>query len=116
MPKYRFRCNACNREEQVNVAVRTKTLTCPICAASMERQLPIIKGTQVEETVNQLTNTTWKQDQKAIVQARKEDYYWKYMVPKLVEESSLQTALENKWVYYAEDGSLKVYDKPPGRR
>ena len=114
MPKYRFVCGSCKRTEQSSVAVRTKTLTCPICAGSMERQLPVIKDTQVEETVNQLTNTTWKQDQREIVKARKEDYYWKHMVPKLVEEHSLQTALENKWVYYAEDGSLKIYDKPPG--
>lgn len=116
MPKYSFVCSSCKLDRQYSVSVRTKTMTCPICAGTMDRQLPRVGKAQVEETVNQLTNTVWKQDHKSIVKERKEDYYWRYLVPKLVEEHSLETSLQNGWCYYDEQGNLQIHTKPPGKR
>ena len=116
MSKYSYKCSNCDRIVQQYNSKRVQQIVCKSCGKTMLRQMPTIHETQVEETVNKMTNTRWKKDQKEMVQERKQDYYWKQVVPRLVETHELQTILENEWGYIDDNGQLKIYDKPPHKR
>jgi hypothetical protein len=81
----------------------------------MKRQLPKIRGLKNTETVDKFTNRKHISDQKEIVAERKADYYWEVEVPKMVASGtySLETMLEQDWVYYDEKGNLVTRNKPP---
>ena len=112
MPKYTFVCSSCKHEFQSLVSVKVKELNCPQCSSLCTRNMPNIGDAQVSEIIDKKFGTKWKQDQKELVATRREDYYWS----KMVSEHSLQTSLENGWVYFDEKGQLQVHTKPPGRR
>jgi DNA-directed RNA polymerase subunit M/transcription elongation factor TFIIS len=116
MPKYTFLCRKCKKIIQQYAAIKTEIISCPECHDIMLRQMPTISSTQIEETVNKETNIRWKKDQKEIIEERKLDYYWTYVVPRLVETHELQTILENEWGYIDDNGNLQIYDKPPHKR
>ena len=77
--------------------------------------MPVISGQEVRETVDTYVGTKWKQDQKDLVKERKADYFWEIEVPKKVNSGiySLQTMLENGWVYVDDKGKLQTRTKPP---
>ncbi len=81
----------------------------------MDRALPNIKAPQVTENVDKHFGKSWKQDQKELLKERKADYFWSVEVPRLVNSGiySLETMLENQWVYYDEKGNLCTRTKPP---
>jgi 23S rRNA-/tRNA-specific pseudouridylate synthase len=81
----------------------------------MPRALPTLAGQEVRETVDQLTGQQWKQDQKAIIDNRKETHYWEVEVPRLVETYSLETCLQQGWLVYNDKDEL-VINKPPSKR
>lgn len=114
MPKYRFLCEKCGAEKQIYVSASTKQCQCE-CGSQMDRQLPNIRGTQVNELHDKYTNKSLIQDHKEIVSERKLDFYWSVEVPKMVNSGtySLDTMLEKNWVYYNEKGDLVTRTKPP---
>jgi hypothetical protein len=82
----------------------------------MTKQFPNILSTQVSETVNKYTNTKNKQDQKSIIEERKQDHYWSVEVPRLVQKYSLKICLEQGWVWEDDNGKVHTHTKPPGKR
>lgn len=116
MPKYTFKCDKCQYEEQMYVSIQTKQCPCS-CGSLMDRQMPKIGGTQVNELQDKYSNKTLVQDHKEIVAARKLDYYWSVEVPKMVDSGvyELDTMLERDWVYYDEKHNLITRTKPPQR-
>lgn len=116
MPKYTFRCDKCEKEKQVYVPTSVKTQTCE-CGFDMDRKMPKIGGTQVNELHDKYSGKSLIQDHKEIVNARKTDHYWSVEVPKMVNSGiyELGTMLEKDWVFFDEKGELVTRTKPPQR-
>lgn len=116
MPKYTFICPKCNTQSQKYVPSNIEEIICDNCKAVAQRQLPIIGGAvEVKELIDPYTNVSWDQNQKELINERREEYYWTVEIPRLVEKYSLETCLENKWLVYNEKGDL-VVNKPPSKR
>jgi len=116
MPKYKFKCPACNEEREKYTSKDIEEVPCHKCEGQpMFRQLPTITGQEVRETVDPILNTKWKQDHKQIIKDRHDDHYWEVEVPRLVQKYSVETCLEQQWLIYNEKGEL-VINKPPKKR
>ncbi len=76
----------------------------------------LVGATEVRETVDHMTNSKHKQDQKALIRERNEEYFWKVEVPRLVQTYSVQTCLEEGWIWLDDKGQAHIYDKPPHKR
>ena len=121
MPKYTFVCaNAsCNSSQQLLVNGLTTHVICAVCGNSAFRQMPTLSGqSEVRETVNTHTGTTWRKDQKEILAARQENYLWEVEIPRKVASGTytLETMLELGWVYVDDHGKIQTYTKPPHKR
>lgn len=119
MPIYVFKCKNCGHEERLFTSIKRMVSPCPQCKEEyMERQMPVLAGSaQVRETVNKLTNTKWIDNQEEILKNRRDDYFWSKEVPRLVQSGtySLETMLENNWVYFDDKGQLQTRTKHPSR-
>lgn len=115
MPKYTFQCSSCNVRTQKYTNQSVKDIVCPECFAMAERLLPAISGAKTNETVDKLFNRKHVSDQKNIIKERKLDYYWEVEVPNLVNSGvySIETMLEQGWVFYNEKNELVTRTKPP---
>jgi len=117
MPKYTFKCSL-GHEIQKYVDTSVKAFPCEhsCCSAVMERQLPKLSGkASVTETVDSHTGVKWGDDHVKEIDDRKRTYYWEVEVPRMVNSGtySLETMLENKWVYYDDKGNLITRIRPP---
>lgn len=114
MAKYSFKCRLCNETRQIYVPTSMKQCPCE-CGGDMDRQLPKIGGTQVNELVDKYSNKSLPADHKEILAERKSDHYWAVEVPKMVNSGTytLDTMLERDWVYYDEKHQLVTRTKPP---
>lgn len=118
MPKYTFKCNECKSEEQLFTSVKRVCTPCKKCNGSMERLMPVLSGpAQVKETVDKLLGRKWIDNQQEIIKSRKDDYFWSVEVPRLVQSGtySVETMLENNWIYYDDKGMMQTRTKPPTR-
>jgi transcription elongation factor Elf1 len=116
MPKYRFFCKMCNEERSQYVDSSVLFLPCETCGGNALRQMPkLTSETEVREVIDPLTNTKWQQDQKDMIQARRDQHYWDVDVPRLVQTHSLETCLDQGWLIYNDKGEL-VVNKPPSKR
>ena len=115
MPKYTFTCK-CGLSKQIYVSSLVKKHDCE-CGSNMNRELPTLGGIKTTETIDKFTNRKHVTNQKEILYARKQDYYWAVEVPKLVESGvyGLDTMIEKGWVYYDEKHNLVTRTKPPQR-
>jgi hypothetical protein len=79
-----------------------------------ERLLPNIGAAKSTETVDKLFNKKHISDQKNAIKERKLDYYWEVEVPNMVNSGvySIETMLEQNWVFYNEKGDLITRNKP----
>jgi len=119
MPKYTFKCHNCGRERQEIVSISTTEITCGDCDSGMLRQMPTLNGpSEVRETVNEYTGTTWRKDQKEILNERQQNYLWEVEIPRKVASGvySTETMLEMGWVYIDDDGKIQPHTKPPHAR
>lgn len=92
---------------------------CEDCGSSMKRQLPRLNGpAEVKETVDPFLGTKHRQDQKEMIRERNDEYFWRVQVPKLAADPtySLETKIENGWVWVDDSGKIHVNDKPPSKR
>lgn len=116
MPKFTFVCEECEHSLQKHTNKKTFKVECPMCGSDANRQLPKIADPEVRETVDSYTGRKWKQDQKELLKERRDDYYWSVEVPRLVQKYSLETCLEQGWVWIDDEGKLHVHTKPPHKR
>lgn len=116
MPKFTFICEKCQHSEQKFTSVSTKSVECTKCGETARRQLPKLANPEVRETVDPYTGKKWKQDQKEMLDERRNEYYWKVEVPRLVQKYSLETCLEQGWVWIDDDGKMHIHNKPPHKR
>ena len=118
MPKYTFECQ-CGHVIQKYVNRSTSEIECLECGKQMPRRLPTLSGpADVNETIDSYTNTVHKQDHKEQVQKRRDEYYWKVEVPRLVNSGtySVETMIEMGWIYLDEKGDIRTHTKPPHKR
>lgn len=116
MPKYNFTCPKCQAKTHKYVATTVEHVPCSTCGEQMNRELPNTNSpTQVREIIDPYTNRKWDKDQQTILKKRKEDHYWEVEVPRLVEQYSIETCLEQGWLIYNDKGEL-VINKPPSKR
>lgn len=116
MPKYTFTCHTCGDSRQEYVPVSVKDITCGRCDSAMIRQMPILADkVEVKELIDSHQGVSWKEDQQKLVKDRKRTYFWEIEVPRMVASGiySLETMLENKWVYYDDKGNLVTRTNPP---
>ncbi len=116
MPKYRFKCPACNQEREKYVSPHIQEVPCHHCEGQlMFRQLPSSGSQAVNEVVDDFTGVRRDQNHDDLKKERKEQYYWDVEVPRLVQTYSIETCLEQKWLVYNDKGEL-VINKPPSKR
>lgn len=115
MPKYTFECQGCHTRTQKYTNSYTKDIVCPECFALANRIFPNISGARTTETVDKLLNRKHIVDQPNAMKERKLDYYWEFEVPKLVDSGiySVETMLEQGWIFYNEKGELVIRTAPP---
>lgn len=113
MPKYSYKCKKCKAIWQQMNSVSANTSPCP-CGGIAARQMPKLSGVRNTETVDKITNKKHIANQKEIVKERKLDYYWEVEVPNMVNSGtySIETMLEQGWVYHNEKGELVTRTKP----
>jgi hypothetical protein len=78
--------------------------------------MPSLNGkSTVTEVVDKYLGQTHIEDQRKILEDRKQDYYWAVEVPRFVNSGtySLETMLENGWVYLNDKNEMIIRTKPP---
>jgi hypothetical protein len=115
MPKYTFTCCSCSKSSQRYVSKSTDNVVCDECFARADRQMPSLASAKTTETVDKLLNRKHLADHSLVLKERKLDYYWEIEVPKMVDSGtySLETMLEQGWVFYNEKGELTTRTRPP---
>lgn len=119
MPKYTFVCSQCGQEDQKYVPRLVMEIQCPGCSNTSVRQMPVLNGpSNVTEVIDKYTGTTHRRDQREEVEARKAEYFWTVEVPRLVASGTytLETMLENGWVWVDDNLQVNTYTVPPHRR
>jgi len=119
MPKYSFICSSCSNTIQTYVSSLVRRIPCKNCEGTMDRQLPTLNGpANVREVVDKNTGITWIDEQQQMVKDRKDEYYWTVEVPRFVASGtySLETMLENQWIYVDDAGKIHTNNKPPSKR
>jgi len=119
MPKYSFKCRQCESLIQMYVSRLTETVACKSCQDTMDRQLPTLNGpSNVREVIDKNTGITWTDGQQDMIKDRKSQYYWSVEVPRFVNSGtySLETMLENQWIYVDDAGKIHTNTKPPDKR
>jgi hypothetical protein len=113
MPKYTFSCFKCGKLIQKYVSASQRFNECE-CGQVVERNMPTISGTKTTETVDKLLNRKHVDNQVGALKERKLDYYWEVEVPRMVDSGiySIETMLEQGWIFYNEKGELTTRTKP----
>jgi hypothetical protein len=114
MPKYTFACESCGKILQKYASIDTSDISCE-CGQGMQRKMPSISGMKSTEVVDKLLNKKHFIDQDNSMKERKLQYYWEIEVPKMVNSGtySLETMIEQGWVYYNEKQELVTRTAPP---
>ncbi len=117
MPKYTFKCDNGHTVQKYTSSSVTD-FPCKACDAIMVRQMPKIQSSDVSETVDKYTGTEWKADQREMVKQRRDEYYWSVEVPRLVNSGtySIETMLENGWIYIDDKEQVQINTIPPHKR
>lgn len=119
MPKYTFKCNLGHTTQKIT---SSSVVFIPCiednCKSTMSRQMPNVLPPNVTEVVDKYTGITHIDGQKDIISERKEEYYWTVEVPRMVNSGtySLETMLENGWIWVDDAGKINVNNKPPSKR
>ena len=119
MPKYTFICKSCENKVQLNLHRSIKTIPCKKCKHDMQRQLPTLSGAStVKETIDPAIGTTWIDGQKEAVKERHDSYFWTVEVPRMVQSGvySIETMLEQGWIWFDDDKKMHIHNKPPHKR
>lgn len=120
MPKYTFKCVLGHSIQRVvPSSIEGFPCTHGPCSAVMSRQLPTLNGpSTVTEVVNKYTGVEQRRDQKEQVEERKAEYFWTVEVPRFVASGvySIETMLENGWIWVDDNMQVRVHTKPPHRR
>lgn len=119
MPKFTFQCESCGDEVQKNVLSSVSSIPCQNCSQPTRRLLPKLNGSpRVNETIDKYMGAVRQVDQDEQVKLRKDEYYWTVEVPRFVQSGvySVETMLENSWIYLDDKGNVQVNNVPPHRR
>lgn len=101
------------------VPPKVQDVPCKSCTGTMFRQMPTLNGpANVREVIDKNTGITWTDGQQDMIKDRKDEYYWTVEVPRFVNSGiySLETMLENQWIYVDDAGKIHTNDKPPSKR
>ena len=84
----------------------------------MAQAMPRVSKTTVKETSDKRMNRKWLDDHKETMKARKERYFYEVEVPRLVASGvySIETMLQNNWIFFDDSGKMHVHTKPPSQR
>jgi hypothetical protein len=119
MPKYTFYCESCNASEQKYTSPSTESVECIHCKKQAHRKLPTLNGpSNVTEVIDKYTGVTHRPNQREEVEQRRAEYYWTVEVPRFVESGtySIETMLENGWIWVDDNNQVHINNKPPQRR
>ena len=81
----------------------------------MLRMLPSSGTQKVTEVIDQFVGVKRDVDQREALKERRDDYFWEVQVPRLVQEYSVETCIQEGWLVYNDKGEL-VINKPPSKR
>lgn len=113
MAKRTFRCSSCGKEFHLYVT-STVAVECG-CGSPATVLPPKVLSPDVTETVDQGRNVKWREGQQEDIAERRQDHYWSVEVPKFVRSGvyTMQTMIENGWVYFDEKNEMHIRTKPP---
>ena len=117
MPKYTFKCNTCSVQRQVCVSRTITSIVCE-CGSNMGRLLPTLNKGVTNECVDKYLNKRAMDGQSDHLKERSERYYWSVEVPRFVQSGqySIETMLDNGWIYFDDSKTMKTHTKPPSER
>lgn len=115
MAKYTFLCSKCNLSKKVYSNNSDISVTCD-CGETMIRQVPSINQSNVTEVVDSYLGVALQADNAQILKDRKDEHFWKYDVPRLVNKYSVEHCLQNNWLFINDKGELEMHTKPPNKR
>lgn len=116
MPKYTFHCATCGCDKQTVTSVSVRDITCPNCQARATRILPTLNGpSSVTEVADEYTGIVRRVYQQEEVKQRRDKYYWSVEVPRFVQSGTytVETMLENSWIYFDDKDHMHIRTKPP---
>ena len=118
MPKVSFVCQSCTKQVQKYLPKIRDVLGDCECGGVLKYQFPFTSNTTVTETVDKYLNVNHIPDQKQELKNRRDEHYWSYEVPRMVDSGkySIETMLEMGWIYFDEKENMKVHNTPPHRR
>lgn len=119
MAKYTFKCNNCGETREQFCSPRIVSGICKICGAETQRLLPKMNGPAVVyEDPDGVSGHKWIAEHNSEIQARKRKYYFEVEVPRMVESGtySLETMIEQGWVWIDDNGEMHMHTKPPEMR
>lgn len=117
MAKYTFKCDKCNKTQQLYVGSSDFEVKCE-CGLTMKRMMPVITAPTSYEDPDGQSGRKWLDDHDSILKSRKEHYYWSVEVPRFVASGvySIETMLDNGWISLSDDGKIIINTKPPSQR
>lgn len=117
MAKRTFKCPKCERVHQT-VGPRSLSVVCPECGADMIQQMPQTSKPTAYESSDKSANRQWLDDHASILKNRKETHFWSVEVPRMVASGvySIETMLQNGWIWIDDAGKMNVHTKPPSQR
>jgi len=117
MAKYTFICDKCHVTQQMYVGSSLLEKECQ-CGGTLHRQLPKLSQSTSYEKPDKDSACRWIDDQPAVIQSRKEQFYWSVEVPRMVNSGtfSIETMLDNGWITVSEEGNMIINTKPPSQR
>lgn len=119
MAKYKFICDLCGEVVDKITSPRLLSAVCPKCTGNMSRQLPTMNGpVTVYEDPDGQSGKKWLPDHQETIKARRLKYYYEVEVPRLVASGiySIETMLDNDWIWLDDNGQIHVHTKPPEMR
>ena len=81
----------------------------------MARQMPTLNGpTTVHEVPDKRSGAKWLDDHERMIQDRKLKYFWEVEVPRMVASGTytMETLLENGWVWFDDNKQMHIHTKP----
>jgi hypothetical protein len=117
--KYTFVCEICGEVNEKFASPQTVSGTCKGCGGNTKRQLPVMNGpVTVYENPDGQSGRKWLPDQSDIINIRKRKYYFEVEVPRMVASGtySVETMLNEGWIWLDDNGSIHVHTTPPEMR
>lgn len=116
MPKFTYDCPKCGHS--VQKITNIKHVESCSCGTVMTRRVPVLRPSTVKETIDTFMGTVQDKEQSEKVKENNDLHYWSVEVPRMVNSGvyTIETMVENGWVYFNDKNEMCINTKPPSKR